>query len=456
MKRILLQGGRVIDPGSSLDQTLDILLADGAVAEIGRDLRLDEGAGTTIQARGWWSMPGAIDMHTHLRVPGQEYKETILSGARAAAAGGFTSIACMANTHPVNDCAAVTRFICEQARQAPVNVFPIGSVTVGMQGKQMVEMGDMAAAGAVAFSEDGKTVENTKLYRHALEYAGSLNRPVVCHCQDNYLFADGVVHEGEISSMYGFPGIPSLAEELDIARCILLAEFLDLPVHIAHVSTRGAVALIARAKERGVRVTAEATPHHFTLDHRAVADLYYRQDLDYAVRRQYACFNPNTKMSPPLREPEDVAAIKEGLRSGVIDVIATDHAPHEQTEKEVEYQYAPFGIVGLETALPLTLMLVREGILTPLEMAERLSTAPAGILGLAKKGGLEVGMDADLTVIDPDCRWVVDKDKFQSLSCNTPFDGWRVQGKAALTIVGGNVVHAADERLAISLGIAAQ
>ncbi|RLB70067.1 MAG: dihydroorotase, partial [Deltaproteobacteria bacterium] len=223
MKRILLQGGRVIDPGSSLDQTLDILLADGAVAEIGRDLRLDEGAGTTIQARGWWIMPGAIDMHTHLREPGQEYKETILSGARAAAAGGFTSIACMANTHPVNDCAAVTRFICEQARQAPVNVFPIGSVTVGMQGKQMVEMGDMAAAGAVAFSEDGKTVENTKLYRHALEYAGSLNRPVVCHCQDNYLFADGVVHEGEISSMYGFPGIPSLAEELDIARCILLA-----------------------------------------------------------------------------------------------------------------------------------------------------------------------------------------------------------------------------------------
>jgi len=202
MKRILLQGGRVIDPGSSLDQTLDILLADGAVAEIGRDLRLDEGAGTTIQARGWWIMPGAIDMHTHLREPGQEYKETILSGARAAAAGGFTSIACMANTHPVNDCAAVTRFICEQARQAPVNVFPIGSVTVGMQGKQMVEMGDMAAAGAVAFSEDGKTVENTKLYRHALEYAGSLNRPVVCHCQE----PTGLSMKGKSLPCMDFPG----------------------------------------------------------------------------------------------------------------------------------------------------------------------------------------------------------------------------------------------------------
>ncbi len=443
MKRILLRGGRVIDPGNNRDQKLDVLIADGAIAEIGQKLQLDENTGKVIPAEGLWVMPGAIDMHTHLREPGQEYKETIVSGSRAAAAGGFTSIACMANTSPVNDCAAVTRFISDQARQAPVNVLPVGAVTMGMQGKQLVEMADMVTAGVIAFSEDGKTVVNTRLYRHALEYAGSLDRLIICHCQDNYLFADGVIHEGEISSTFGFPGIPSLAEELDVARCIQLAEFLELPVHIAHISTRGAVSLVARAKERGVKVTAEATPHHFSLDHRAVADLYYRNDVEYAVKRQYSCFNPNTKMSPPLREPEDVAAIKEALSSGIIDVIASDHAPHEQTEKEVEYQYAPFGIVGLETTIPLTMSLVREGVLTPVSMVERLSVAPAKILGLSRKGSLEIGMDADVTIVDPGKQWVVDKDAFRSKSCNTPFDGWRVQGKAVMTIVGGEVVYAA-------------
>ncbi len=444
MKRILLRGGRVIDPENNRDQKLDVLIADGAIAEIGQKLQLDESAGKVIQAEGLWVMPGAIDMHTHLREPGQEYKETILSGAQAAAAGGFTSIACMANTSPVNDCAAVTRFISEQAQQAPVNVLPIGAVTMGMQGKQMVEMAEMATAGAIAFSEDGKTVEDSNLYRHAMEYAGSLNRIIICHCQDNYLFAGGVIHEGEISSTYGFPGIPSLAEEIDIARCILLAEFLELPVHIAHISTRGAVSLVARAKERGVKVTAEVTAHHFSLDHRAVADLYYRDGVEYAMKRQYACFNPNTKMSPPLREPEDVVAIKEALSAGIIDVIASDHAPHEQTEKEVEYQYAPFGIIGLETTIPLTMKLVREGVLTPVKMVERLSVAPAKILGLSKKGSLEVGMDADVTIIDPEVQWVINKDDFRSRSSNTPFDGWRVQGKALTTIVGGEIVYAAD------------
>lgn len=445
MKRILLRGGRVIDPKNNRDQKLDVLIADGMIAEIGPELHCDENTVKVIRSTGLWVMPGAIDMHTHLREPGQEYKETIMSGAQAAAAGGFTSIACMANTRPVNDCAAVTRFISEKAQQAPVNVFPIGTVTMGMQGKQMVEMAEMVEAGAVAFSEDGKTIENTKLYRHAMEYAGSLDRLIICHCQDNYLFADGVVHEGEISSTYGFPGIPSLAEEIDIARCLLLAEFLRLPVHIAHISTRGAVALVARAKERGVKVTAEVTPHHFSLDHRAVADLYYRDDVEYAMKRQFSCFNPNSKMSPPLREAEDVAALKEALATGIIDVIASDHAPHEQAEKEVEYQYAPFGVVGLETAIPLTMNLVREGVLTPVEMVERLSTAPARILGLPGKGSLEVGMDADVTIIDPEFQWVVDKDNFRSKSANTPFDGWRVSGKALMTIVGGKIVYVADE-----------
>jgi len=444
MKRILLRGGRVIDPGNNRDQKLDVLIANGTIAEIGQKLQLDENTGKVIPAEGLWVMPGAIDMHTHLREPGQEYKETIVSGAQAAAAGGFTSIACMANTSPVNDCAAVTRFISDRAQQAPVNVLPIGAVTMGMQGKQLVEMADMVTAGVIAFSEDGKTVEDSNLYRHAMEYAGSLKRIIICHCQDNYLFADGAIHEGEISSTYGFPGIPSLAEEIDIARCILLAEFLELPVHIAHISTRGAVSLVARAKARGVKVTAEATPHHFSLDHRAVADLYYRNDVEYAMKRQYSCFNPSTKMSPPLREPEDVVAIKEALSSGIIDIIVSDHAPHEQTEKEVEYQYAPFGIVGLETTIPLTMNLVREGVLPPVKMVERLSVAPAKILGLSRKGSLEVGMDADVTIIDPEVQWVINKDDFRSRSSNTPFDGWRVQGKAVMTIVGGEVVYAAE------------
>lgn len=444
MKRILLRGGRVIDPRNNRDQKLDVLIVGGVIAEVGPKLQWDESAGKVIPAEGLWVLPGAIDMHTHLREPGQEYKETIVSGARAAAAGGFTSIACMANTSPVNDCAAITRFVVEQAQQAPVNVFPIGAVTVGMQGKQLVEMAEMTASGAIAFSEDGKTVENTKLYRHAMEYAGSLQRAIICHCQDNYLFAHGVVHEGEISSAYGFSGIPALAEEVDIARCILLAEFLHLPVHIAHISTRGAVALVARAKERGVKVTTEVTPHHFSLDHRAVVDLYYRDEVEYAVKRQYSCFNPNSKMSPPLREPEDVAAMKEALAAGIIDVIASDHAPHAQAEKEVEYQYAPFGIVGLETAIPLTMRLVREGVLTPAAMVERLCSAPAKILGLTSKGSLKAGMDADVTIIDPERQWVVDKDAFRSKSSNTPFDGWRLQGKAVMTIVGGEIVYAAE------------
>ncbi len=443
MSRILLRGGRVIDPLNSRDEVLDLLLAAGKIAAVGTDLHLDDSAGQTIDLAGCWVTPGWIDMHTHLREPGQEYKETICSGAEAAAAGGFTGIACMANTRPVNDCAAVTGFIVEQAAQAPVNVYPIGAVTVGMQGKRLAPMGEMAAAGAVAFSEDGRTVADTALYRHALEYAGSLDKIIICHCQDDYLFGRGVVHEGEISAAYGFPGIPALAEEVDVARCLLLAEYLDLPVHIAHVSTRGAVRLIAAARERGVRVTAEVTPHHLFLDQRAVEDLYYREDVVYERRTQLARFNTNSKMSPPLREAADVAALRRALGEGILTVVASDHAPHEQTEKEVEYQYAPFGVVGLETTLPLMLRLVSEGVLTPASLVERLSVAPARILSLGGKGSLAPGMDADLTVIDPEVEWVVKAELFKSKSRNTPFDGWRVRGRTRMTIVGGKVVFAA-------------
>ncbi|MBN2333502.1 MAG: dihydroorotase [Deltaproteobacteria bacterium] len=445
MNRLLLKGGRVIDPLNSRDEKLDLLIAAGTIVDVGNNLQLAPEAGHTIELDNRWVMPGAIDMHTHLREPGQEYKETIVSGAQAAAAGGFTGIACMANTRPVNDCAAVTRFICEQAREAVVNVYPIGSVTVGMQGRQMVEMAEMAAAGVVAFSEDGKTVENSRLYRHAMEYAGSLGKIIICHCQDSFLFGSGVVHEGEISALYGLPAIPSLAEEIDTARCIMLAEYLQLPVHIAHVSTRGSVRLIAEAKERGVKVTAEVTPHHFTLDHRAVVDLYYRQDVVYGQRRQSARFNPLTKMSPPLREPDDVTAMGQALATGVIDVIASDHAPHEATEKDVEYQLAPFGVIGLETTLPLTLRLVENGLFSPSVMVERLSVAPARILGLEQKGGLGIGMDADITVIDPTISWTIDAEHFASKSRNTPFNGWQVRGKAVLTIVGGTVVYQDDQ-----------
>ncbi|MBW1646228.1 MAG: dihydroorotase [Deltaproteobacteria bacterium] len=443
MNRMLLKGGRVIDPLNSRDEVLDLLLADGKVAELGPALQLDPAAGRTIDVAGCWVTPGWIDMHTHLREPGQEYKETILSGAEAAAAGGFTGIACMANTKPVNDSAAVTGFIVEQASRAPVNVYPIGAVTVGLQGRRLAPMGEMAAAGAVAFSEDGRTVADTALYRRALEYAGSLDRIIICHCQDNYLFGQGVVHEGEIAAAFGFAGIPSLAEEVDIARCLLLAEYLELPVHIAHVSTRGAVALIAAARERGVRVSAEVTPHHLFLDHRAVVDLYYREDVEYARRSQLARFNTNSKMSPPLREPADVAALRAALAAGVIEVVASDHAPHEQTEKEVEYQYAPFGVIGLETTLPLMLRLVGEGLLTPAALVERMSVAPARLLSLRGKGSLAPGMDADLTVIDPEVDWVIEAAAFRSKSRNTPFDGWRVKGRTRLTIVGGRVVFAA-------------
>ncbi|MBN2809889.1 MAG: dihydroorotase [Deltaproteobacteria bacterium] len=435
---LLLKNGRLIDAAQALDGKFDIFLVDGKVSKIG--IGLEVAADRTLDLEGLWVLPGAIDLHVHLREPGYEYKETILSGAQAAVAGGFTSIACMANTMPINDNAAVTRFILEQARAAPAKVLPIAAITRAMQGEVLVEMGDLVAAGAVAFSDDGKTVPDSKLLRHALEYASLFGKPLLCHCQDNALFADGVIHEGMIAAQHGLAGIPALAEEIDIARTIMLAEYLKVPVHICHLSTRGGIALVRQGKARGVRVTAEATPHHLFLSEEAVVDLACGETLDEDLKPAMLCYNTNSKMSPPLRTAADVAALRQALADGTIDAIATDHAPHEATEKAVEYDLAPFGVVGLETALALALRLVREGVLTPLQLVARMSQTPAAILGLNDRGSLATGMAADLTIVDPECEWVVDPEKFYSKARNTPFTGWRLQGRVVRTIVDGRVV----------------
>ena len=435
---LLLKNVRLIDAGQNLDEKTDILLVAGKVAKIAAAIK--EAAATVLDLDGAWVMPGAVDMHVHLREPGFEYKETILSGARAAVAGGFTSIACMANTKPVNDSAAVTRFILEQARSAPAKVLPVAAISKGMQGEELVEMGDLAAAGAVAFSEDGKTVANSKLLRHALEYASLFKRPLLCHCQDNALFADGVIHEGQISAVHGLAGIPTLAEDVDIARTIMLAEYLDVPVHICHVSSKEGVRLIKSAKARGVKVTAEVTPHHLFLDERAVVDLAYSEDLAELLKPVQLCYNTATKMSPPLRSAADVTALRTALTDGIIDAIATDHAPHEATEKAVEYDLAPFGVVGLETALALGLRLVQEKVLSPLQLCACLSLNPAAILGLADRGTLAVGKAADLMIIDPELKWTVDPKEFYSKARNTPFAGWQMTGRVIKTIVDGEIV----------------
>ena len=435
---LLLKNAHLIDAGLKRDEKVDILLIDGKVAEIATSV--NSAADSELDLNGAWVMPGAIDLHVHLREPGFEHKETILSGSRSAVAGGFTSIACMANTKPVNDSASVTRFILEQARLAPAKVLPIAAISKGMQGEELVEMGDLVEAGAVAFSEDGKTVANSKLLRHALEYASLFNKPLLCHCQDNALFADGVVHEGMISAVHGLTGIPTLAEDVDIARTIMLAEYLDVPVHICHVSSREGVRLIKSAKARGVKVTAEVTPHHLFLDERAVADLACSEELDESLKPEQLRYNTATKMSPPLRSVADVAALREALAEGTIDAIATDHAPHEATEKAVEYDLAPFGVVGLETAVALGLRLVKEKVLSPLELAARLSLAPAAILGLDDRGTLAVGKAADLMIIDPEMKWSVDPGKFYSKARNTPFAGWQMRGRVIKTIVDGKVV----------------
>ncbi len=419
---LLIKGGRVIDPSQGLDDTLDVLVEGGMVKEIGKGLQAPAGA-ETIDASGTYVTPGLIDMHVHLRDPGLEYKEDIISGTRAAAAGGFTSVCCMPNTKPVIDNKAVAGYIIDKAKTAGfANVFPIGAITYGMNGERLAEMGELKESGCVAVSDDGKPVVNSELMRRALEYANGMGILVISHAEDLALVGEGAMNEGFTSTELGLKGIPRVAEEIATARDVMLAEYSNAPIHIAHVSTKGSVRIIREAKARGVQVTCETAPHYFTL-------------TDDAVRG----YNTNAKMNPPLREAEDVAAIKEGLRDGTIDCIATDHAPHHLDEKDVEFNVAMNGIIGLETSLPLSLKLVADGIITINQMVEKMTVNPAKILGICR-GGLKPGATADITVIDPSKLWTVTEENLASKSKNSPFLGWKVQGASAYTILEGKVV----------------
>ncbi|MBI4634593.1 MAG: dihydroorotase [Deltaproteobacteria bacterium] len=429
MTRYLLAGGRVIDPSRNIDEVLDILVEKGTIAKVGKNLspsntakRKTGGDVTVLDLHGMLVVPGLIDMHVHLREPGFEYKETIRSGSEAASAGGFTAVACMPNTSPVNDNRSVTEFIRMKAAACGlVRVYPIAAISRGMEGTSLAEFGDLADAGAVAFSDDGKPVMNGGLMRRALEYAASLDMPVISHCEDVNLSAEGAMNEGFAATELGLPGIPSAAEEVMVARDIILAGFTGTAVHIAHVSTAGSVQMIREAKARGIRVTAETAPHYFTL-------------TDDALRE----FDTNTRVNPPLRGREDLAAIREGLSDGTIDVIATDHAPHARTDKEVEFEYAASGIAGLETALPLSLKLFGEGVLPLDRLIRVMSTNPAGILRIPG-GTLAPGAEADITVIDLNGEWTVEPDSLRSQGKNTPFAGWAMKGKAVMTMVGGEI-----------------
>jgi dihydroorotase len=421
---ILVRGGRVIDPANGVDRPADLLLQDGKVEAIDQSLGRPDGA-IVIEAAGKVVSPGLIDLHVHLREPGQEDLETVATGAMAAAAGGFSAVCAMPNTDPVTDNQAAVGFIVSQAQRAEkARVYPIGAISLGQEGKQLAEFGELVGAGAVAVSDDGKPVVSSHLMRTALEYARTFGIPVADHCEDPTLAAGAVMHEGLISTRLGLKGMPAAAEEIMVARDILLAELTGGHIHLCHMSTRGSVELIRRAKERGIRVTAEACPHHFTLTHEACEG-----------------YNTNAKMNPPLREPEDREAIRQALRDGTIDVICTDHAPHHYDAKEREFDDAPNGIIGLETALGLAISeLVETGLLDLPTLIRRMSATPARIFNLPG-GTLARGATADVVVLDPAAEWVVEPAAFFSKSRNTPFTGRRLRGRAEVTIVRGQVVY---------------
>ncbi len=420
---LLLRQGRVIDPANGVDAVEDLLLADGKIEKLGKGLTPPPGA-EVIDATGKVVCPGFIDIHVHLREPGYEYKETLATGTRAAAAGGFTAVACMANTNPVNDNGAVTDYILARAKvEGIVRVYPIGAVTKNLKGEELAELAELAEAGCVAFSDDGKCVMNAGLYRRAMEYTLPFGVPLISHAEDTTLCRGWAMNEGVVSTEIGLPGAPAAAEDVMVARDILLAELTGAHVHIAHLSTAGAVRLVRDGKSRGVRVTAEVTPHHLVL-------------TEDAVRT----YDPNTKMAPPLRTKRDTEALIEALADGTIDCVATDHAPHALSEKEGEFDRAAFGVVGLETAVAVLLdRLVRPGLLTLPVLVSRLSRDPARLLGLPG-GSLAVGAPADVTVLDPERKVTVDPATFRSKSRNTPFGGLALTGGPWLTIVGGKVV----------------
>jgi len=426
-----IKGGQVIDPRIGSQQRQDIIVRKGKIEKLlapGSFELPEEGDFRSVDATGMIVAPGLIDMHVHLREPGEEYKETIATGSMAAAAGGFTAVACMPNTIPVNDSRSVTEFILERARKANlVRIHPIAAVSKGQRGETLTEFGDLKEAGAVAVSDDGRPVANSELMRRAMEYAQFFGLPVISHCQDLDLSQNGVMHEGAVSTRLGLRGIPGVSEDIMVIRDILLAKLTGYPVHIAHVSTGGSVDFIRRAKEAGIPVTAETAPHYFSLDHTAVMG-----------------YDTNAKMYPPLREPQDVEAVRRGLAEGVIDVIATDHAPHSPLEKEVEFEKAAFGIIGLQTALPLTLALVRDGVMELPAAIAKLSCSPAEILNI-RGGAIEEGKEADLTIIDPHAEYLLSREIIKSKSTNSPFLGKKLKGKAVLTMVKGRIVWESDE-----------
>ncbi len=428
--RLLLQGGRVVDPSQNIDDFLDIIIEDGKIALLGKNLAgglRDEGIttgfdGRVIDAQSKIVVPGLVDIHVHLRDPGFEYKETIASGSEAALAGGFTSIACMPNTKPVNDNRAVTEYILSKALECRLaRIYPIAAVSRGSEGVAMAEYGDLSAAGAIAFSDDGKPVTDSALMLNAVEYAASFGRPVISHCEDTWLSAGATITEGFAAIQTGLSGAPSIAEDIMVARDILIAEYLSLPIHIAHVSTAGAVRLIRDAKSRGIKVTAETAPHYFTLTDEALLD-----------------FDTSVRVNPPLRSHGDREAIWEGLRDGTIDAIASDHAPHGIIDKEVEFEAAASGISGLETSLGISLRLVTQGMLSLNQLIAAMTWRPAKILNLSA-GTLKTGAPADATLIDLNHSWQVDPATFRSRGKNTPFKGWNLTGKAVMTIVAGEI-----------------
>jgi dihydroorotase len=449
MNSLLLTGGRIIDPANRVDQSADLLILNGKIAVIGPNAANQAPADAQrMAAAGLVVCPGLIDLHVHLREPGQTAKETIATGTAAAARGGFTSVVCMPNTSPTIDNSGTVALIHERAaKQGAVNVFVAGAITKGIAGEELAPIGSLKRAGVVAITDDGHCVQNNEMMRRALEYAKMFDLPVMDHCQDYSLVTDGVMHESYWSTSLGLRGWPAAGEEMIVARNILLAEMTGARVHCQHISTAGSVKLIREAKRRGVPISGEACPHHFTLTDVAIAgsEKFWRTDGKEISGGDPECpawpaYDTNFKMNPPLRSASDREAILEGIVDGTLEIICSDHAPHCDYEKEVEFDSAPFGITGLETELALSLMqLVHSKRLGLADLLAKLTVAPARLLGLAK-GTLSVGADADVTVIDPDHQWVFDKASSASKSGNSPFDGWRLKGKAVATIVGGRKV----------------
>jgi len=424
--KLLIANGHLIDPADGQNSGKDLLIENGRVSAWLGPKDEKPGDAEVFDASGLIVAPGFIDMHVHLREPGQEHKETIATGCSAAVAGGWTSVCPMPNTNPVNDNAAITRYMIEQAERAALaNVFPIGAITKSSDGSELAEMGEMQAAGAVAVSDDGRPVPNAGVMRRAMQYARDFDLPVIDHCEDKSLSSGGVMHEGRVSLLLGLKGMPALAEDMDAVRDILLAKETGARLHIAHVSTKGAIEAVRRAKNEGIKVTCEVTPHHFTLTDKSVEG-----------------YDTNTKMAPPLRSDEHLEAIINGINDGTIDAIATDHAPHHSDEKALEYDRAPFGITGLETAIGLAFNeLVHEGVIDLVRLVEMCSTNPAKIFRLSRRGTLIPGSIADITLIDPEFSWTYSNADSRSKSRNTPFDGRQFRGAAVATFISGKLVY---------------